>query len=227
MRTHATHRWDLSYAQARDLQQCLAKEVSLRDRILRPRRVTGVDVAYERSLNQAIAVAVTLAYPSMEVIEQSNAVREVTFPYIPGLLSFREAPVILDALAGLSEAPDLLLVDGQGIAHPRRFGIACHLGVITKIPSIGVAKSRLIGKYVEPAAEKGSWSPLIEAGEAIGRVVRSRDGVRPLFVSPGYGVGLDRAVEWVLACCSRYRLPDPTHMADRRVAEIKKARRAC
>jgi deoxyribonuclease V len=147
--------------------------------------------------------------------------RRVAFPYVPGLLSFREIPVVLDALGKLRHPPDLLLCDGQGYAHPRRFGLACHLGVLTGIPAIGVAKSRLIGEYAEPGSNKGDWSPLMDGGEVIGAVLRTRDNVNPVYVSVGHRIELDAAQRIVLACATRYRLPEPTRLADRLVAHVK------
>ncbi|HFC53761.1 MAG TPA: deoxyribonuclease V, partial [Gammaproteobacteria bacterium] len=147
--------------------------------------------------------------------EYAIARRPTSFPYVPGLLSFREIPAILEALQKLERPPDLLLVDGQGTAHPRRFGIASHLGVVTGIPSIGVAKSRLIGQHGEPPDERGAWTPLQEGEETIGAVLRSRKGVRPIYVSPGHCVTLERALEYVMRCVTRYRLPETTRQAHR------------
>ena len=140
------------------------------------------------------------------------------FPYVPGLLSFREAPILLEALAGLRSRPDVILVDGQGTAHPRRFGIACHLGLAIDVPTIGCAKSRLVGNHQEPDEEKGAWTHLMHHREPIGAVVRTRTGVRPIYVSPGNNIDLDSSVRWALACSPRYRVPVPTRLAHRAAA---------
>jgi deoxyribonuclease V len=169
------------------------------------------------------AIAV-LRFPSLESVEDAIAKRPTRFPYIPGLLSFREIPAVLDALAHLSIRPDLLLCDGQGYAHPRRFGLACHLGVVTDLPTIGVAKSRLVGEYEGLGMEKGSRAPLRHEGEVVGVVLRTRDRVRPLYVSIGHRVSLDTAVEYVLACTTRYRLPETTRRAHQLASEMKPSR---
>jgi deoxyribonuclease V len=175
--------------------------------------VAGVDVGFRNGLTRA-AIAV-LSHPELELVETAVAHRPTEFPYVPGLLSFREAPAVLDALNKLGTGPDLLLCDGQGIAHPRRFGIACHLGILTGIPSIGVAKSRLIGSHDDPGDTRGDWSPLMDKGEIIGAVLRTRPRVKPLYVSIGHRVGLETAIAWVMACCTRYRLPETTRSAHR------------
>jgi deoxyribonuclease V len=154
-----------------------------------------------------------LSYPDLQPLEQSIARLPTTFPYIPGLLSFRELPAILQALSKLSLPPDILLCDGQGRAHPRRFGLACHLGVYTGIPAVGVAKTRLIGSHAEVPNEKGGWVPLIDKGETVGAVVRTRYDVKPLYISIGHKISLPRAIELVLGCTTRYRLPETTRAA--------------
>ena len=180
-----------------------------------PRWVAGVDVAFPDAGRAARAAAVLFRLPELEAAERAVARRRVTLPYIPGLLSFRELPAVLDALDALERCPDLVLCDGQGIAHPRRLGVAAHLGVVTGLPCIGVGKSRLVGQHAEPGSEKGSRVPLTDGGERIGTVLRTRTGVRPLYVSPGHRVDFDDACRWVLACTGRYRLPEPIRMADR------------
>ncbi|KPV40507.1 hypothetical protein AN478_06245 [Thiohalorhabdus denitrificans] len=189
-------------------------------------RVAGVDAAFLG--DQVVAVVVVLRFPELTVEEEAVAVRPVPFPYVPGLLSFREGPAVLEVFRAVANPPDLILFDGQGIAHPRRLGIAAHLGVLLDRPAIGVAKSRLTGTFDEGAlgAEKGARVPLTEAGEVLGAVVRSRTNVRPLFVSPGHRCDADSAVDWTLACCTRYRLPEPTRLADRRAGEHKRERRS-
>lgn len=179
------------------------------------RLIAGVDVGYDMQLNMGRASIVLMDVKSLQPVATSLAFLQVTFPYISGLLSFREIPVILKALAGLPHTPDLLMVDGQGIAHPRRLGIAAHLGVVTGLPAIGVAKSLLTGKFVEPGVMKGDVSPLMDRGERIGTVLRSRDHTRPLFISAGHRIGQDAALGFVLQCLTRYRLPEPTRLADK------------
>ena len=156
---------------------------------------------------------VTLRYPELIVAAGQTAQGTVEFPYVPGLLSFRELPLVLRAFEEMASAPDLVFVDGQGIAHPRRFGIAAHLGLLLDVPTIGCAKSWLIGDHEEPGMEAGSYTPLVDGGETIGAVVRTRSGVKPVYVSIGHKVSLEQAVQWVLACCRGYRLPEPTRMA--------------
>jgi len=178
------------------------------------RLVGGVDVAYlGKGASQACAVAVVWDRLSGEVLESVYAQDEVIFPYIPGLLSFRELPVVMKACEGLSSNVDVWMVDGAGIAHPRRLGIAAHFGVLLDRPSIGVAKSRLIGSHLPVPRSKGSWVPLRHDGEVVGHVLRTRNDVKPLYISPGHKVSLRQAVELVLTCCTKYRLPEPTRMA--------------
>lgn len=176
--------------------------------------VAGVDVAFPDGGAVTRAAAVLMSFPGLELIEQCAVERPTELPYIPGLLSFRELPAVLAALAGLNRQPDLVLCDGQGLAHPRRFGIACHLGVTTGLATIGVGKSRLCGVHAEPGPNKGDAAELIDRDECIGKVLRSRAGVRPIYVSLGHRVSLERAVALVLACTPRYRLPEPIRRAD-------------
>lgn len=164
-----------------------------------------------------------MSFPELEVLEVSYSYGEIPMPYIPGLLSFRETPLILKAVEKVKLEPDLLMVDGQGIAHPRRFGIASHLGVIFDKPAIGVAKSRLVGVYEEPDTEKGAWSFLKDGDETVGAVVRTKTSVKPVFVSVGHKVSLEYAIETVLKCCTKYRLPEPTRRAH---IEVNRFRRS-
>ncbi len=177
--------------------------------------IAGVDVGYDVARNLAHASIVTMSPERLEPIEEVQAFSPAGFPYIPGLLSFREIPAILVALAKLKTVPDLLMVDGQGIAHPRRMGIAAHLGVLLDMPSIGVAKSRLTGKFETPGERKGDQSPLMAGKEQIGVVLRSREKVNPLFISPGHRVSMATAVAITMQCLTRYRLPEPTRIADK------------
>jgi deoxyribonuclease V len=209
------HDWDLSPAAARELQAGLARQVELADRFAAITLVAGIDIGFEQAGAITRAAVAVLRLPDLVPLEQRVARRPTSFPYVPGLLSFREIPAAVDALAGLATTPDLLLCDGQGFAHPRRFGLACHLGWLLDVPSIGVAKSRLIGTFVEPAPQRGAWTPLLDAGEVIGAAVRSRAGVRPVLVSCGHRVGLASAIAFALACTGRYRLPEPARHAHR------------
>lgn len=218
------HSWAVQPREAREIQDRLRSRVVTRDLLLPVRTVAGVDVGFEEQGRITRAAVALLRFPSLEPLDEAIAKRPTTFPYIPGLLSFREIPAVLDALAHLSIRPDLLLCDGQGYAHPRRFGLACHLGVVTDLPTIGVAKSRLVGKYEGVGMEKGSRVPLRHEGEVVGVVLRTRDGVRPLYVSVGHWVSLDTAVKYVLACTTRYRLPETTRRAHRLASEMKPSR---
>jgi deoxyribonuclease V len=177
--------------------------------------VAGIDVGFEEAGSVTRAAVAVLAFPTLRPLESALARLPTAFPYVPGLLSFREIPAVLEALHQLSAPPDLLLCDGQGYAHPRRFGLACHLGVLTGLPSIGVAKSRLLGTHGPLPAHKGAWVPLLDGEETVGAVLRTRTGVAPLYVSIGHRVTLPTAIHWVLACTTRYRLPETTRQAHR------------
>ncbi len=221
--TEQLHRWDVTPAEAVALQKELADRLVIENRFGEIRTVAGVDMGIRD--DTARAAVVVLSFPELAVIDYAVAEQPVPFPYIPGLLTFREGPVVLDAMDRLSTTPDLLIFDGQGIAHPRRLGIASHMGLILDIPSIGCAKSRLCGHYEEPDEEKGSQSPLIYYRKTIGMVVRTRTRVKPVYVSPGHRVDLPTAVDYVLACCTRYRLPETTrwshNVAGGKVPEIR------
>ena len=207
--------WNLTPAEAVALQRELAPRVVREDRLGEVRRVAGIDVGFEAGGSVTRAAVAVLDYPSLALVEQAVARLPTSFPYIPGLLTFREAPAVLAALAQLATAPDLILYDGQGIAHPRRFGIAAHVGLLARIPTVGVAKTRLVGHFDPPDKGRGAWSPLEDKGEVIGAVLRTRAGVSPLFVSIGWGVSLATAIGWVLACAPKYRLPETTRQAHR------------
>jgi deoxyribonuclease V len=207
--------WDLSPGEARALQERLSSQAETRDRLGTPALVAGIDVGFEDRGRITRAAVAVLRCGDLQLVESGLARRPTRFPYVPGLLSFREIPAALGALAALVCTPDLLLCDGQGLAHPRRFGLACHLGWLVDVPTIGVAKSRLLGDYAPPAAERGAWSPLWDRGELVGAAVRTRRGVKPLFVSPGHRVDVASAVRLTLACTDRYRLPEPSRTAHR------------
>ena len=210
------HPWNLSPAAARDVQESLRGRVVQRDlRPGPPARVAGIDVGFEQAGRVARAAAVVVTYPELEWVDRALARRKTRFPYVPGLLSFRECPAALAALGRLNSRVDVLICDGQGYAHPRRFGLACHLGVLTDMPSIGVAKTRLIGVHGPVPDEKGAWVPLRDGDEVIGAVLRTRVGVKPVFVSVGHKITLGRAVELVLGLTPRYRLPETTRLAHR------------
>jgi deoxyribonuclease V len=212
------HDWNLSWDEARRIQETLAGQVTREDDFGTIQTVAGVDLAYPRTATGVVtgrAAVVVLTFPELEAVEEHVVTRPVTFPYIPGLLSFREAPIALAALQQLRKLPDVLLVDGHGIAHPRRFGIACHLGVLLNLPTIGCAKSILVGRAVEPGALPGDSTPLMHGGEVIGTAIRTRARSRPLYVSPGHRVSLETAAALVLRCARGYRLPEPTRLADR------------
>ncbi|MCX5638537.1 MAG: endonuclease V [Planctomycetota bacterium] len=230
------HNWNLSYSQAVDLQRRLARKVQFAPIREPPKLVGGIDCALSKNGRNIFAAVVVLKLPDFEVIETASSALKVTFPYIPGLLSFREAPVCIAAVGKLQSCPDVFLIDGQGIAHPRRLGLAAHLGLFFDKPTIGCAKSRLIGTFEEPPPEKGAYSLLNdkvivkpEASykirdaryETIGAVVRTRTSVKPLFVSVGNKCLLKDAIRITLACTSRYRLPEPIRLAHQLVSSLK------
>lgn len=207
--------------EARAIQQALREKLRIENDFGLLETVAGIDVGYNLKTGMSRASITVMPFATLEVTERLVVEVPTTFPYIPGLLSFREIPAILAALARLAATPDLLMVDGQGIAHPRRMGIAAHLGVLLDMPAIGVAKSRLTGDYAEPGMEKGATSPLTDKGERIGTVLRSKDGVKPLFVSPGHRVDVPAALDMTQRCLTRYRLPEPTRMADKYSKVVK------
>lgn len=207
------HAWDMTPRDAIALQKRWSKRVITQDRFAEVTSVAGVDVGFEDQNRITRAAIVVLSFPELQPIDSALVKQPTTYPYIPGLLSFREMPAILKAYQQLQIQPDLLLCDGQGIAHPRRFGIACHLGVWLDVPAIGVGKTRLTGTYSEPANVKGEWQPLEDRGERIGAVLRSRQGVKPIYVSPGHRISLESSVAWVMRCITRYKLPETTRQA--------------
>lgn len=210
------HPWNLSPAAAVALQREWAGRVETRDRL--PERVAtvaGVDVGFEADDHITRAAVAVLSFPALEPLHQAIARRPTEFPYVPGLLSFRELPAVLMALEQLAVLPDVILCDGQGRAHPRRFGIACHLGVLLDIPTLGVGKTRLWGRHDEPGPAKGNWAPLRDKEEVIGAVLRTRPGVKPLYISGGHRVSLETAIALTLACTPRWRLPETTRAAHR------------
>lgn len=216
MKITQRHGWALTIEEAIAIQEKLRVEIITSDSFQEPvQYVAGVDMGFEAEGTISRAAVAVLSFPDLKLQESAIARRPTSFPYIPGFLSFREIPAVLNALEKISITPDIILCDGQGIAHPRRFGIACHLGLIVDIPTIGVAKSILIGKHQEVPEEKGNWQPLINRGETIGAVLRTRTGTKPLYVSSGHRVSLTTAIDYVLRCTPKYRLPETTRIADK------------
>lgn len=220
MKPVITHPFDISLKQARDIQENLRKKVILRVNKLKPESVAGIDVAFRG--NVAYAVCDVFSYPELKLLEESTAIREVLLPYIPGFLSFREIPVIMDALLRIKFEPDVLICDGQGVAHPRGMGLATHIGVLFQKSTIGCAKSRLIGEHEEIGLEKGSMSNLLYMGRVVGCVLRTKTKVKPLFVSPGNLITLGEAVEIITGCIRSRRIPEPVRIADIRSKELKR-----
>ena len=209
------HPWDLAPKQAIALQQQLKACVNTEDRLGTVRHVAGIDVGFEQRGTVTRAAVVVLSFPELVLLETAISRQPTRFPYVPGLLSFRELPAVLEAYKQLRQAPDLILCDGQGIAHPRRFGIACHLGLWLDIPTIGVAKSLLCGQHEWVPEQRGQWARLMDKGECIGAVLRTRAKVKPVYVSIGHRICLQTAVHHVMACTTRYRLPETTRQAHR------------
>lgn len=220
LKAHRTQAWPTGIAEARAIQESLRGKVVARDRLGKISTVAGIDVGFEKHGSVTRAAVVVLGFPGLAPVEQAVARQPTRFPYVPGYLSFREAPAVLAALKQLRTRPDLLLCDGQGLAHPRRFGLACHLGLLLDIPSIGVAKSRLIGAHDEVPEQKGGWTALEDDGEIIGAVLRTRAGVKPVYVSVGHRISLATAIDYVMRCTTRYRLPETTRHAHRLASAV-------
>lgn len=213
MKARNLHSWQLSGAEAERVQRDLARQVVQEGDPGEVRTVAGVDVGLDLARGRARAAVVTLRFPELEPEQSQVSESPLTFPYIPGLLAFRELPAILVAFEQVEGRPDLVMVDGQGIAHPRRLGIASHLGLLLDVPTIGCAKSILVGRHGELGEERGAWSELIHAGEVVGAAVRTKTGTKPIYVSVGHRINLPAAIHWVLACTRGYRLPEPTRQA--------------
>jgi deoxyribonuclease V len=216
-----THPWKVSPREAILIQEGLRKKLRLSPPPKPFRKIAAGDVAYSRTDDQLYAVFLLFSYPDLAPLGDASAHGKVTFPYVPGLLSFREAPVLLKAFSRLKTTPDLILIDGQGIAHPRSMGIAAHLGVLLNLPSIGCAKSRLLGSEAEPEWSQGSAVPLIEKGKTVGMIVRTRAGVKPVYVSPGHKMDLETSVKIVLSLCRGYRIPEPLRQAHISVTQLR------
>ena len=229
MKVKVPHRWDLTPKEAAQLQVELRRLLKKEREPGEIRTVAGADIAVDvapaagKGQKEAVGYAGVIVYsfPRLEEIERGSARLRLTFPYVPGLLVFREGPVLLEAFAQLRTEPDLLLFDAHGYSHPRRFGLASHLSVMLDKPGIGVAKSRLIGHHEEPLDQVGAWSPLVDAEETIGAVLRTRVGVQPIFISIGHRVDLKSAIEFALACTDGHRVPKPTREADHFVEQLK------
>ena len=223
MKIKPLHDWNLSPQQAIQIQKQLAYEVVAEDRFDVPiKTVAGIDLGYDAKSNTSRAVVVVLKFPELELIESAEAIAPIQFPYVPGLLSFRETPVAIKALEKLKITPQLILCDGQGLAHPRRFGIACHIGLIADVPTLGAAKSILVGKFENLGETRGSTAPLIHRNEQIGTALRTKDKVQPVYVSVGHRISLETATDIVLQCAPKYRLPETTRLADKMASYRKK-----
>jgi deoxyribonuclease V len=214
------HDWNLSVDEAVDLQARLAGLVIRRDVLGPIERIAGVDVAYSAAEDRMVGAVVVLDARTLQVVEEATAIEEISFPYVPGLFSFRELPVLVAALAKIQRAPDLIICDGQGVAHPRRCGLASHLGVLYDIPTIGCAKTLLVGEYREPPAERGAREFLVDRGEVVGAILRTQARVRPIFASTGHRVSLETACGQILRAAPRYRLPETTRAADSLVRSL-------
>jgi len=215
------HPWNVTYKEAVKIQKELKDKVILKKIDKRIKYVAGLDVSYARGSNIMWAGVVVLDFPSLNKAEERWSQKKVSFPYIPGLLSFREVPALIDALRKMEIEPDLIFCDGQGIAHPRGLGLASHLGILLKKPTIGCAKSPLVGTYNQVGEHKGNYTYLIYQNKVIGAVVRTRSKVKPIFISPGYGIVLNDCVKFVLKSCSTYRIPEPTRQAHLLVNSIR------
>jgi deoxyribonuclease V len=213
MRVHKLHGWEVSVARAKEIQLSLAKRVVTENEVINPRLVAGIDISAPDAQGVARGAVVVLRYPEFSIVEVKVVEGKITFPYIPGLLSFRESPLIMAACEKLGNVPDLILIDGQGIAHPRRLGLASHVGLFLNLPTIGCAKSILCGQHRLVGEEAGSHAELLDNGELIGAALRTKSGVKPIYVSVGHKIDLASALQWVINCCRGYRLPEPTRLA--------------
>ena len=217
------HDWNITYDRARKIQNDLRERLVLHNEDIpdKIRTIAGADISYARNSNLFFAVVVIFDFLTMEIIEQASSSGTVDFPYIPGLLTFREGPILLEAFRKVRLSPDVIIFDGHGISHPRGIGLASHMGLFLNIPSIGCAKTRLVGSYDEAGNEPGDFSPLVHNGETRGAVLRTKRNVNPVFVSQGHKVGLERAIDITFSSCRGYRLPEPTRKAHLAVNEIR------
>jgi deoxyribonuclease V len=220
MKIKQLHSWDVTPREAREIQESLSAGVIRSWRKGGVKTVAGTDISFP-SRDEVLAAAVVLTYPELEVIETEVRRGPNTFPYVPGLLSFREAPMLAEVLGSITAEPDVILCDGQGLAHPRGMGLACHVGLLTDRATVGCAKSRLYGEFDPPGEAKGEWSPLVgKEGDTVGAVLRTRTGVSPVFVSIGHRITLEAAVDIVLECSPKYRIPEPLRLAHRLAAGL-------
>jgi deoxyribonuclease V len=226
VKIHDLHRWDVTYREAVAIQRELRGKLILQVGAARsaPTVIAGADVSYGKDSDLFFAAVVLLTYPELETVEERQAVEKAPFPYIPGLLTFREGPALLKAFAGLERKPGLVIFDGQGIAHPRGVGLASHMGLLLDVPTIGCGKRRLVGRHEDVGNRRGDRVPLVFHEQAVGAVVRTRPGVKPVFVSPGHMIGLEESVEVVLNCCRGRRLPEPVRRAHGAVNRLRQSR---
>jgi deoxyribonuclease V len=213
MKAASLHAWDLSPSEAVAVQKKLRDRVVLRPLPADARLVAGADVSFDKYSEVIHAGFVVLRLPDLEIVETVGVTTRTRFPYVPGLLSFRETPALIEAWERVSVRPDVVVLDGQGLAHPRRFGIACHVGLLFDLPAVGFAKTLFVGKYEEPDERAGSASPLVDRGETVGAVVRTKDRTNPIFVSPGHLADAESATALALRTTTRYRIPEPTRLA--------------
>ena len=223
MKIRHLHPWDVDYHGAVAIQNRLRKQIVFENRLKKLELVAGADVSFNRKSSVLFGVVTVLHLPDFEEVDRAEAVLETRFPYIPGLLTFREAPVLLEAFKKIRIEPDVILFDGQGVAHPRRLGLAAHMGLLLDTPSVGCAKSRFVGEYAPVGASVGAYSELLFEGETIGVVLRTRENVKPVFVSVGHKVDLPAAIEVVLRTLSRFRLPEPTRRAHLLVNALRRS----
>ncbi len=215
--------WPQTYQEAVALQERWRNRVRLLPLPRPPRLVAGADAITERGDRRIFGALAVYSYPDLELVEEAGAVGECPFPYRTGLLSFREIPILAEAFRSLKHRPEVVLVDGQGIAHPRGLGLAAHLGLVLEVPTIGAAKSRLVGDGEAPAAAAGSFSPLIYQGKQVGLILRTRQGVKPLYLSPGHLITLKESLEITLGCVTKYRIPQPLRRADQLSRRLRRA----
>lgn len=222
MKTRNLHNWNLSPKEAIVLQKNLSEKIILKNKFKNIRLIAGADMAIDEHRNLGVAGIIIYSYPDLKEIERCFAKAEIKFPYVPGLLAFREAPILTKAFTKLRYIPDVVIFDGQGIAHPRGLGIASHMGLILGRPTIGCAKSRLVGEHKEPGKNPGDWTPLNYKNKVIGAVLRTRKNVKPVFISPGHLIDLKTSIKIVVSCLDGVRIPKPTREADKFVAQIKR-----
>ncbi|MDZ7264204.1 MAG: deoxyribonuclease V [candidate division KSB1 bacterium] len=221
MKVKKIHPWNVTLDQAKDIQLALQPKIVLQPLLASPHWIAGADVAYSREGGCCFAAVTVFAFPAMTVVEQQTAMANINFPYVPGYLTFREAPALILAFEKISQVPDLIIFDGQGIAHPRGLGIASHLGLLLDRPAIGCAKSVLVGNYELPLPTAGHWTKLMFQGRGIGAVVRTRNHVKPLYISPGFKITLEEAIHWVLTTCRGFRLPEPIRKSHATVNQMR------